>query len=52
MPKGRFGLDDVKEIASLKGLGNSEARIAIPALKEMFFKSQAEMFKPYKELTK
>ncbi len=52
MPKGRFGLDNVKEIASLKGLGSSEARIAIPSLKEVFFKAQAEAFKPYKELTK
>ena len=52
MPKGRFGLDNVKEITSLRGLGSTEARIAIPSLKEVFFKAQAEAFKPYKELTK
>lgn len=50
MPKGRFTLDGTKEISSLKGLGSSEARKATPSLKEIFFKSHVEIFKPYKEL--
>lgn len=50
MPKGRFTLDGTKEISSLKGLGSSEARKAIPSLKEIFFKSHVEVFNPYKEL--
>jgi len=52
MPKGRFTLDGTKEISSLKGLGNSEARKAIPSLKEIFFKSHVEIFKPYKKLVR
>jgi len=50
MPKGRFTLDGAKEIRSLKGLGNTEARKAIPFLRDIFLKSQVEVFKPYKEL--
>lgn len=52
LPAGRFELDDVKEMVSLKGLGDSEARKAIPLLKETFFMEHSEAFKPYKELTK
>jgi len=46
VPKNRFGLDKINEIGSLKGLGDSEARKAIPALKDKFFCSQVEEFKP------
>ena len=44
MPRGRFGLDQTKEIDSLKGLGDSEAREALPKLSEVFFGSPAEPF--------
>lgn len=46
VPKNRFGLDKISEITSLKGLGNSEARKAIPALKKRFFYSQVQEFRP------
>lgn len=45
--KGRFGLDKVREISSLKGLGHSEARKALPHLRSMFFATEAEPFQPY-----
>ncbi len=48
--KGRFSLDNIKEIPSLKGLGDSEAREALPFLRKIFFVSLAEPFKPYKTL--
>ena len=38
--KQRFKLDAIKEITSLKGLGYSEARQALPQLKKMFFNNQ------------
>lgn len=37
MPRRRFGLDKVSEIPSLKGLGDSEARKALPSLMDKFF---------------
>ena len=37
MPRRRFGLDKVSEIPSLKGLGDSEARKALPSLVRDFF---------------
>ena len=37
MPRRRFGLDKVSEIPSLKGLGDSEARKALPSLSKTFF---------------
>jgi len=40
--KDRFDLDDVKEIPSLKGLGDSEARKALPSLRPMFFETPAQ----------
>ncbi len=46
-PAGRFGLDGLGEIASLKGLGFSEARKALPTLKPVFFTRPAETFVPY-----
>jgi hypothetical protein len=50
VPKGRFGLDVIKEIPSLKGLGATEARKAIPQLRPIFFNAPAEEFTPYHKL--
>jgi len=41
---GRFSLDGIREIDSLKGLGATEARKHIPMLRERFFTSHAEPF--------
>ena len=45
--KGRFGLDKIREIPSLKGLGHSEARKALPHLRPVFFEAEAQPFNPY-----
>lgn len=45
-PEKRFGLDIVKEISSLRGLGSTEAREALPTLKPVFFERSAERFVP------
>jgi len=37
VPAGRFGLDKISEIPSLKGLGDSEARKAMSSLVSVFF---------------
>jgi len=42
----RFGLDKVKRIDSLKGLGRNEARSALPSLKTCLFSEPAEEFIP------
>lgn len=47
---GRFGLDDYKEIPSLKGLGDSEARKALPELRNIFFVKPVELFIPCNKL--
>ncbi|MGH9461418.1 MAG: patatin-like phospholipase family protein [Vicinamibacteria bacterium] len=44
----RFGLDKVSEIGSLKGLGDSEARKALPKLRDMFLADPVEVFEPYR----
>ena len=49
-PRGRFGLDTHKEIDSLRGLGDSEARYALPRIRPMFFGEPAEKFVPYKQV--
>ncbi len=46
MAVGKFGLDKTAEIASLKGLGDSEARKAAPALTR-FFSEPSEQFVPF-----
>lgn len=46
---GKFGLDVIREIESLKGLGDSEARKALPSV-EPFFKDKAEAFIPIYKL--
>ena len=43
-PQGRFSLDGTKEINSLKGLGVSEARHALPKLQEIFLGNPVEPF--------
>lgn len=45
VPSGKYGLDTIKQIKNLKGLGFSEARKAYPEIKE-FFTSKAELFQP------
>lgn len=47
VPPNRFGLDIVKEIDSLKGLGFSEARKALPKIKPVFLARPAEEFVPF-----
>jgi patatin-like phospholipase/acyl hydrolase len=42
---GKFGLDIITEIESLKGLGESEARKALPEI-QSFFVDKAEIFSP------
>ena len=47
MPQGRFSLDGTEGICSLKGLGNSEARHALPKLQEIFLGNPVEPFNPF-----
>jgi predicted acylesterase/phospholipase RssA len=49
LPQGRYGLDVVKEIPALEGLGDSEARNALPELRRRFFDSKAEPFTPCRQ---
>src|SRR5258708_2706294 len=44
----RFSLDSVKEIPSLRVLGASEARKALPRIREMFCQTRVEPFVPFK----
>lgn len=44
--RGKFDLDKASEISSLKGLGEFEARKALPELREIFFNDRAEQFVP------
>jgi hypothetical protein len=47
----RFGLDTVKEIPSLRGLGETEARKALPTIRPVFFEGpMAEAFEPCHKL--
>jgi Patatin-like phospholipase len=47
----RFGLDLVAEIPSLRGLGDSEARKALPRLRPLFFDTPVvDDFEPYHKL--
>ena len=48
--KGKFDLDKVDGIESLKGLGHSEARHALPNLRATFFTDPVEKFVPYHTL--
>lgn len=50
VPPGRFGLDVVNEIPSLRGLGDTEARGALPQLRRQFFDhGPADAFTPYRQ---
>ncbi len=42
--RGRFALDSIGEITSLRGLGDSEARKTLPKLRELFLTAPAEAF--------
>jgi hypothetical protein len=46
VPEGRYGLDSLDSLWSLRGLGVTEARKAIPELQPVFFTSPAEEFTP------
>lgn len=43
---GRFSLDGVKEIPSLRALATEESRYQLPLLRPLFFQSKAEAFNP------
>lgn len=45
-PRGRYHLDNIKAISSLKGLGYAEAREWLPKLRPIFFQEKAELFQP------
>jgi uncharacterized protein len=45
--RGRFSLDSAKEIPSLQGLGASEARKALPRVRELFCQTHVEPFVPF-----
>ena len=49
VPHGRYSLDGVKEISSLKGSGASKARHELPKLREVFLGDHAEQFVPYRK---
>lgn len=48
--KKKYVLDGTKEIQSLKGLGYTEARKAIPHIEKIFFDKKADHFEPYYKL--
>ena len=47
VPHGKFGIDSTKEINSLKGFGDSEARKALPKLREIFLDKPADPFNAF-----
>jgi len=47
---GRFGMDRIEGIRSLKGLGDAEARTALPTLRERFLTERVEPFDPFHKL--
>lgn len=46
--RGRFDLDDADGIAGLRGLGQDEARKAVPKVRQVFLGAPAERFQPYR----
>ena len=46
-PAGRYGLDSITALWSLRGLGVTEARKALPELRPLFFNEHAAAFEPY-----
>jgi uncharacterized protein len=49
--RGRFSMDNVREIPSLRGLGASEARKALPQLRPLFFATRVDPFVPCRRLS-
>jgi len=45
--RGQFHLDSIKEIPSLRGLGASEARKALPQVRKLFCQTHVEPFVPF-----
>ncbi len=52
VPGGRFGLDRTSEMSSLRGLGETAARTALPNLRTVFFAEKAEPFLPARTLAR
>lgn len=50
VPRGRFELDKASGIESLRGLGESEARKALPKLDEQFLARPTDPFDPFHKL--
>lgn len=50
--EGKFSLDGIEEIDSLKGMGAFQARHELPKLREVFLGDPAESFKPFHKLHK
>jgi uncharacterized protein len=51
VPSGRYDLDTHERTDSLRGLGDSKARYALPEIRRMFVnEGLAEQFEPYKKL--
>ena len=48
--RGRFDLDDAAGIAGLRGLGQDEARKALPKVRHVFLGQPAEEFEPFHKL--
>ena len=48
--EGKFSLDGIEEIDSLKGMGAFQARHELPKLREFFLADPAESFKPFHKL--
>lgn len=46
---GKFSLDGIKEIDSLKGLGDFQARQALPEIRKVFLGGPAEEFVPFRK---
>lgn len=47
VPANTFSMDGVKQVAALAGLGDAEARDALPTLRQHFFNELAEPFMPH-----
>lgn len=50
VPARTFSMDGVKQIERLAGLGNAEAREALPTLRPVFLETEKEPFKPQQAL--
>src|SRR5262249_45333955 len=50
VPEGRYSLDGAEAVWSLRGLGQTEARKALPDLSKVFFQEPADPFTPCRTL--